>query len=226
MIRSASSAKSIAFLTPIFSTTSSVWRMPAVSIIFSGIPCILTCSSSVSLVVPAISVTMALFSPRSTFINEDFPAFGFPRITVLIPSLTRRPLSAESSIFWSSAIYPRTWTANSSPKPSAWMCSGSSRAASINAILPIIPFLNFSILFLTLPLNWFRELSSAISLFALITSITASAWDRSIRPFKKARFVNSPGSASLAPYFNTVSRSFFITTTPPWQSISTTSSLV
>ena len=33
-----------------------------------------------------------------------------------------------------------------------------------------------------------------------ITSITASAFARSILPFKKALFVNSPGSAILAPF--------------------------
>ena len=58
------------------------------------------------------------------------------------------------------------------------------------------------------------------------SSITASACDKSIRPFKNARFVNSPGSAGRAPCLITVSRTFFMTVTPPWQLISTTSSLV
>ena len=35
---------------------------------------------------------MARSSPRSTFIKEDFPAFGLPRITVRIPSETTLPL--------------------------------------------------------------------------------------------------------------------------------------
>ena len=66
-----------------------------------------------------------------------------------------------------------------------------------------------------LPFNWLTELFNAYSFWALITSMTASAWDRSIRPFKNARFVNSPGSAGLAPYWITVSRIFFIIRTPP-----------
>ena len=48
----------------IFSTISSVSLIPAVSTIFRGIPFILTNSSITSLVVPAISVTIALFSPN------------------------------------------------------------------------------------------------------------------------------------------------------------------
>src|SRR4029077_20393783 len=34
---------------------------------------------------------------------------------------------------------------------------------------------------------------------ALIVSSTASAWERSNRPLRKARFANSPGSAIRAP---------------------------
>ena len=36
-----------------------------------------------------------------------------------------------------------------------------------------------------------------------MTSMTASAWTRSIRPLRKARLVNSPGSASRAPWRRT-----------------------
>ena len=71
-----------------------------------------------------------------------------------------------------------------------------------------------------------RELFSAYSFLALSTSITASAWDRSILPFRNALFVNSPGSAGRAPYFITVSSTRFMARTPPWQSISTVSSPV
>ena len=50
--------------TPIDSTISSVSLIPAVSTIFRGIPFIFTNSSITSLVVPAISVTISLFSPN------------------------------------------------------------------------------------------------------------------------------------------------------------------
>ena len=93
-IKSASFALSFARPTPIFSTTSSVARIPAVSTIRREIPPRLMYSSRISLVVPAISVTMALFSPTSRFKREDFPAFGLPKITVLIPSLIIFPSDA------------------------------------------------------------------------------------------------------------------------------------
>ena len=57
--------------------------------------------------------------------------------------------------------------------------------------------------------------NNAYSFRELMISITASACERSIRPFKKARFVNSPGSAGRAPYLITVSKIFLTTKTPP-----------
>ena len=72
--------------TPIFSTTSSVSRIPAVSINCKGTPRTLTYSSIVSLVVPAISVTIAFSSLNSTFNKLDFPTFGRPTIAVFNPS--------------------------------------------------------------------------------------------------------------------------------------------
>ena len=96
-IRSACDANFSALSTPIFSTISSVSRIPAVSTMFSIIPFMLTTSSKVSLVVPAISVTIALFSPRNMLRSEDFPAFGLPTITVLIPSFKILPLSKVCS---------------------------------------------------------------------------------------------------------------------------------
>ena len=129
--RSASFAESIAFSTPIFSTTSSVSRIPAVSMIRREIPWRRIVSSRISLVVPAISVTMALSSPKRVFKREDFPALGFPTITVLMPSFTSFPsftLSRSLSIFSSCFL---TSLYSVSPYPSILMCSGSSRADSI-----------------------------------------------------------------------------------------------
>lgn len=50
----------------------------------------------VSLVVPGISVTIALDSLSKTFINEDFPTLGLPTMEMAIPSLSILPVSAES----------------------------------------------------------------------------------------------------------------------------------
>ena len=72
--------------TPIRSTTSSVSRIPAVSISWSGTPRTFTYSSIVSRVVPAISVTMAFSSRNNTFNKLDFPTFGRPTIAVFNPS--------------------------------------------------------------------------------------------------------------------------------------------
>ena len=93
---------SLDFSTPIFSTISSVSLIPAVSTIFRGIPLIFTNSSITSLVVPAISVTMALFSPSIQFIRDDFPTFGLPRMAVFRPSLRILPVSEVSYIFTTS----------------------------------------------------------------------------------------------------------------------------
>ena len=102
--KSAESIDSLDFCTPIFSTISSVSLIPAVSTIFSGIPLMFTNSSITSLVVPAISVTIALFSPKIEFNNDDLPTFGLPIITVFSPSLRILPLSAESYNFLISSL--------------------------------------------------------------------------------------------------------------------------
>ena len=57
-------------------------------------------------------------------------------------------------------------------------------------------------------------------------SATASAWAKSIWPFKKARSLNSPGRASRAPAASTAFNSICITTGPPWPCSSTESSPV
>ena len=53
-----------------------------------------------------------------------------------------------------------------------------------------------------------------------------SVFTRSILLFNKALFVNSPGSASLAPFFSNVLEILSITAKPPWQLISKRSSPV
>ena len=56
--------------------------------------------------------------------------------------------------------------------------------------------------------------------------MTASAWVRLMRPFKKARFVYSPGPAGAAPAAMQASIRVWAMTWPPWQESSTTSSPV
>lgn len=90
-INSASFAIFKAFFTPISSIVSDVFLIPAVSIIFNGIPLIVINSSIVSLVVPSISLTIALSSFKILFNKEDLPAFGLPIIAVFIPSFSILP---------------------------------------------------------------------------------------------------------------------------------------
>ena len=99
IIRSALDRAVLLFSMPIFSIMSSVSRIPAVSVITTGIFFITMLSSIISLVVPGISVTMALFSPIRTFISDDFPTLGLPTIDTERPSLMILPVSAvESSL--------------------------------------------------------------------------------------------------------------------------------
>ena len=60
--------------------------MPAVSIKLTLMPLILRLSVIISLVVPAISVTMALFSSSSSLSREDLPTLGLPIMAIFIPS--------------------------------------------------------------------------------------------------------------------------------------------
>lgn len=70
---------------PIDSTLSSVFLIPAVSIILKGIPLISYSPSTISLVVPAISVTIAFSLFKSKFKIDDFPVLGWPTNATLIP---------------------------------------------------------------------------------------------------------------------------------------------
>ena len=81
---------------PIFSTTSSVSRMPAVSMNRNITPPRLSVSSIVSRVVPAISETIALSSPRSAFSKVLLPVFVAPTIATGTPFLMALPRLKES----------------------------------------------------------------------------------------------------------------------------------
>ena len=97
IIRSLFSAIVIALSIPIFSTFSSVSLIPAVSIILILIPLIFKSSSILSLVVPSISVTIALSLFNKLFKSDDFPALGLPIIETFIPSFILLPTSKVAS---------------------------------------------------------------------------------------------------------------------------------
>ena len=134
------------------STTSSVFLIPAVSIRLRVIPDRLIISSRVSLVVPSISVTIALSSLASTLSRLDFPALVFPKMTVRTPSCIILPLS---HVFNKSTLLRQFSTSflRLSTLASISKCSGSSSAASINATLFNIISLIFLIFSDNLPSN-------------------------------------------------------------------------
>jgi len=82
------------------STRSFVFLIPAVSIILHTMPFRINLPSTISLVVPSISVTIAFSSSRRVFNKLLFPTFGFPIIPILIPSFINLPFSAFFIIFF------------------------------------------------------------------------------------------------------------------------------
>lgn len=70
---------------------SSVSCRPAVSMRRSSTPPTVAFSSTVSRVVPAMSVTMARSKPTSAFKSELLPAFGAPMMAVATPFLSTFP---------------------------------------------------------------------------------------------------------------------------------------
>ena len=72
---------------------------------FKIIPSIISVPSTQSLVVPAISVTIALFSSNRLFKILLFPTLGFPIITVLIPCFINFPSLLSFNIFSISLVY-------------------------------------------------------------------------------------------------------------------------
>ena len=76
------------------------------------------------------------------------------------------------------------------------------------------------------PVSWRMAALRLCSPCAAIKSITASAWLKSIRPFRNARRVNSPGCAKRAPEDRHSASTFCATQPPPCSWNSTTSSRV
>src|SRR5471030_470226 len=178
IIKSASSIFSFDFSTPIFSIISSVSLIPAVSVILIGIPSRFIYSSITSLVVPGISVTIALFSLNNALSNDDLPTLGLPIITTLRPSLIILPssafvnncliliivLSMPSLIL--KIISSSTISSSSSVKSTAY----SIKANTFNKY-----FLNSDISLERAPLLCIIADFIDNSVFAVIISITASA---------------------------------------------------
>ena len=152
-----------------------------------------------SRVVPGTSVTIARSAPSNRLSTLDLPALGFPTIAARAPSRARRPrlkLSCNSAM--SSA--KRLISAAISLRPGRFSpSSAKSISASRWARIAITALRKCSTCCAKAPLSCAKACCSALSLRTSIRSATASASVRSIRPLRKARRLNSPRSATLAP---------------------------
>ena len=131
--------------------------------------------------------------------KDDFPVFGLPTMPIRTPSLMGFDASAVLSSFeisfimflFCSFIFFSTFFGKSSSEKSIKV----SKFAKLAVIFLLISVVNS----LNPPEMFFIASSLCFSVSALIISEMLSVFTRSILLFNKALFVNSPGSASLAP---------------------------
>ncbi len=223
--KSAFAPRSLARRTPSASTTSSVARNPAVSVICTGTPPKSTRTPIASRVVPGISETIATSSPANAFSKVDLPAFGLPKITNSKPSRSRSARGEASSTARISScsrlIFPSSLASTSGGKSSsgksisASCCAIISRSASRQAAHAACST--------SAPSTASRRCASVS---AATRSAIASACSKSIRPFKNARRENSPASAGLAPAATSAALTAASTARPPCSASSTQSSPV
>ncbi len=208
------------------SISSTEERSPAVSTRRMGTPPISIGSRKASRVVPASGVTMARSSPASRLSRLDLPTFGRPAITTLIPVASSLPCRLFASRSARSARTPLSLPAASSRWRESTSSSGKSSIASVRARSSVRRATRE---WTTAENSPERERSAeraASRLAASIRSATASAWARSSLPSRKARRVNSPGSARRAPASRHTPSSARMTTGPPWPCNSSTASPV
>jgi len=226
-IRSAFSICFRARNTPSTSTSSAPCLIPAVSITLTGTPWTLMRPSMESLVVPATSCTMALSSSRRALSRLDLPTLGVPAITTDSPAPRATPsfpVASRAPALWAPLWrILSTYLRSRSPASSS---SGKSIASSRTTFASRRSFFRECAAFPIAPSTWLSIAFRAASVDAWISRATASAWERSIRPLRKALRVNSPGSASLAPPPTAASRRARIMRGPPWAVNSTMSSPV
>ena len=165
--------------------------------------------------VPGWLVTMARWYSSRAFIKEDLPVLGRPHSAATAP--LRTSLALVGSPARCSALY--TWRMSRSSWSRAACSStssGKSLPASMRESMSNMPLAASSTSWETPPLICRTAARAAAWPLAPTKAITASAWLKSIRPFSKARRVNSPGSARRAPASNTRRSTRWAFTSPPW----------
>ena len=170
-----------ALSTPIDSTTSLASLMPAVSKRCKTIPLRLISPSTTSLVVPAISVTMAFSSPTREFNNDDLPTFGLPTIATLTPSLMILAFSPSSiNLLIMLRISSHIVITCCLLACSISSYSGKSIFTSIREIMSASLVLTGANKLLVLPVKEYIDISLASFVVALIMSLMDSACTKSI----------------------------------------------
>ena len=203
-----------------------VWRIPAVSIKRNEMPLMVKVSSITSRVVPAISETMALSSLSMAFSRVDLPTLGFPTMATGMPffiAFPRLKVFASLSIWLMMVVIRVRRFERSANSTSSSLKSSSS---SIRLVKVSSCSRRCSISFEKPPRIWFIASRWLALLVDEMRSATASACDRSNLPLRKARWVNSPGWASVAPALSVASTTRCWMYTEPWHEISTESSPV
>mmetsp|Transcript_17138 Transcript_17138/g.47522 ORF Transcript_17138/g.47522 Transcript_17138/m.47522 type:complete len:275 (-) Transcript_17138:585-1409(-) len=211
--------------TPKRSTLSTLSRMPAVSSSVRGTPPTTKPASTTSRVVPAISVTIARSLELHALSRLDFPTFGRPTMATVMPERSNVPVravrKAASMPSCSDSTCPCSLCASMSGKSSS-----KSRRASSSAIRESTCARSSPTAAPTPPANPANAESAAPVVRACSNSETASAWERSRRPFRNARKVNSPGPALRAPASKQACKTLDAQMPPPCTWNSTTSSRV
>ncbi len=208
------------------STASSVSRRPAVSTTVSGMPAISITRSTGSRVVPGIGVTIAASSRASALSRLDLPTFGSPTSTTVRPSRSSAPVRACASTCASCARRSASRRSTSPARRNSTSSSGKSSVASVYIRSSVRPSTSAWISRENAPARLRAAARAAVAVAASIRSATLSACARSSLPFRYARFVNSPGSASRAPSSTQRASTSRSTDGPPWPWNSTTASPV
>ena len=184
------------------------------------------CSRTVSRVVPAMWVTMAMSSPASALSRLDLPTLGAPTSTTFMPSRKIAPCPAVDKIVDSSFCSAASLPLASAASRKSISSSGKSSVASTSIRRVIKSSTRAWMRLENAPLSERTAMRAAAWLDASIKSATLSAWARSNLLFKKARLVNSPASAMRAPSCRQRLSSICKTICPPCPCSSITSSPV
>ena len=183
-----------------------------------------------SRVVPAIGVTMATSSPAKRLSKELLPTLGAPTNTSCTPSRNIRPWRAAPNsaltrcLISSNCVRARAFSKNSISSSGKSSVDSTKMRSWVRA--PTSALMSFE----KSPCKERAAPTTAACDWASIRSAMASAWAKSILPFRNARNENSPGSAMASPISFPNSRqratTKFKSWGPPWHCSSSTSSPV